>query len=307
MRNFYVYEYWRLDNNTCFYIGKGKKNRCFQIGNRNKLFKNILKKTDCAVVIIKENLSEKEAHNMERMLIYKYVFEEGYGITMQKNCISGEPYLVNATWGGEGCSGRVVSIETKKKIKEKHIGKIVSKESKEKNRINHLGKKHTKATKEKIRQASLGRNAGSENWQAKKVICLNTKEIFETIKSASQAFNLKPTNIIYCCKNQINYSGKINGEHLVWMYHDEYVKSSEEYIKQRYLKGLSEKRHQKHKVICINLMKVFNSIEEAKDFLGMKSGSSIGRCCKGQRKTAGKYNGEKLKWMYYSDYKQHLK
>ena len=28
----------------------------------------------------------------------------------------------------------------------------------------------------------------------------------------------------------------------------------------------------------------------------------ISRCCKGQRNSAGKINGEPAKWMYYEDY-----
>ena len=44
-RRFYVYEYWRLDNNTCFYVGKGKGSRYLSLKGRSKFFLNILNKS----------------------------------------------------------------------------------------------------------------------------------------------------------------------------------------------------------------------------------------------------------------------
>lgn len=55
-------------------------------------------------------------------------------------------------------------------------------------------------------------------------------------------------------------------------------------------------------VILLNIIKKFETLKEACEFVGLKSSSNIIRCCKGRRETAGKINGEPAKWMYYDDY-----
>ena len=78
-REFYVYKHIRLDNNTGFYVGKGKENRIY-VPKRNKHHDNICKTCDYEVVKIKENLTEEEAFALEREIIEDYVFTFGYGI-----------------------------------------------------------------------------------------------------------------------------------------------------------------------------------------------------------------------------------
>lgn len=103
---YYVYEYVRLDNNTTFYVGKGKGDRAYKTRKRGKHFDNIFNKTDIAVVIIAENLTEQEAFDLEIKTIYDYVFNEGYGINIKGiGYERGFPYLINRTWGGEGFGG----------------------------------------------------------------------------------------------------------------------------------------------------------------------------------------------------------
>jgi len=252
---FYVYEHIRLDNMTCFYVGKGRDYRAYD-KRRNKHHNDIANKHGYAIVIIADNLSEKEAHWLEKDLIDQYVFEFGYGINIRgyRN-YDDECYLTNATWGGEGQSGS---------------------------------------------------NSGIDNWQAKKVICLNNNEIFETITDACKKYNSNPVNVVSCCKHRIKFAGSLNDKHLVWMYYNEYLKHTNEEIDTILKNGIKKKGHQSHKIICTTLLKIFNSIEEGKDFYGMKSGSNIGSCCKGERASAGKHDGIKLKWMYYSEYKKCL-
>lgn len=56
----------------------------------------------------------------------------------------------------------------------------------------------------------------------------------------------------------------------------------------------------KQKVKCINNEKIFDSLEEARTWCGLKSTSHISDCCRGERKFAGKSpdTGEKLSWQY---------
>ena len=77
-RRYYVYGYIRLDTNSYFYIGKGTGIRYKRIDLRSNHFKNIINKVDCVVEIIKDNLTEKEALELECELIQQLVFEEGY-------------------------------------------------------------------------------------------------------------------------------------------------------------------------------------------------------------------------------------
>lgn len=56
----------------------------------------------------------------------------------------------------------------------------------------------------------------------------------------------------------------------------------------------------KQKVKCINTGKVFDSLEEAKAWCGLKSSAHISDCCRGERQYAGKdpITGNKLQWCY---------
>jgi hypothetical protein len=56
------------------------------------------------------------------------------------------------------------------------------------------------------------------------------------------------------------------------------------------------------KVICLNNLEVFESLQSAGICAGLKSYTSISNCCRGKSKTAGKINGEPARWMYYEDY-----
>ena len=99
---FYVYERYRLDNNTCFYVGKGTGNRCNRI-HRNDHHDKIARKHGFITVILKDNLTNEEATYLEMETIEHYVFDLGYGIDIDgyrnydENC-----YLTNMTFGGEG-------------------------------------------------------------------------------------------------------------------------------------------------------------------------------------------------------------
>lgn len=56
----------------------------------------------------------------------------------------------------------------------------------------------------------------------------------------------------------------------------------------------------KKKVICLETGQIFNSMQEAAKWCGLKGASSIGECCSGKVKSAGKHpvTKEKLHWKY---------
>lgn len=75
MNNFYVYCWRYKDTKEVFYIGKGTKDRAYDISNsRNEYFKNIIKKhkNNVEVVILLDGLTEEEAWNKEKALIKLY-------------------------------------------------------------------------------------------------------------------------------------------------------------------------------------------------------------------------------------------
>lgn len=106
---YYVYEHWRPDTNTCFYVGKGKNKRAWDMKNmRNCHHKAIVSKLismglSVDVRIIVKNISSETAINLE---IDRIAF---YGIEN----------LSNMTYGGEGLS--LPSNEVRKKISESQI------------------------------------------------------------------------------------------------------------------------------------------------------------------------------------------
>jgi len=144
------------------------------------------------------------------------------------------------------------------------------------------------------------------------VICLNTKEKFNSIADASKKYNVTDSGISKCClgkqKTTRNYETK---EEFLWMYYDEYMIKSqvigwyEKYIKdnEKYTKEYNTYNKVSAKVICLTTDKIFDSISDgAREY--KLNVSSISRCCNNEYKSAGKHpiTGEKMVWMFYDEY-----
>lgn len=116
MNDYYVYEHIRLDNNQCFYVGKGHGNRA-NFSSRNEHHDRVVAKCGMKVNIIAENLTEDEAYEIERKTIEHYVFDLGYGIDIigYNNNPNEKGHLTNHTFGGDGSYGMVHSEEWCKK------------------------------------------------------------------------------------------------------------------------------------------------------------------------------------------------
>lgn len=69
---FYVYEWFNVDTDEVFYVGKGKGVRYKTIKGRNSYFSNYYGKYSCDVRKIKEKLSEDEAYDLEEKMISHY-------------------------------------------------------------------------------------------------------------------------------------------------------------------------------------------------------------------------------------------
>ena len=90
MNNFYVYIHRKKSNNEIFYVGKGKGKRAYRKDHRNIYWNKVVNKYGYEIEIYKDNLTEKEAFDLEVKLINE-LKEKGLQLT-------------NMTDGGEGWS-----------------------------------------------------------------------------------------------------------------------------------------------------------------------------------------------------------
>lgn len=103
---FYVYEHWRLDTDTCFYVGKGRGSRAYQRNSRNVHWRNIVNKLESMgsgyeIRLVATGLTEEEAFKLEieRIAFWREIVD-----------------LANKTIGGEGFSGGRHTLASKQKI-----------------------------------------------------------------------------------------------------------------------------------------------------------------------------------------------
>lgn len=149
-----------------------------------------------------------------------------------------------------------------------------------------------------LKKRSISLKKAKKNMEiqnGRKVICLNTMKIYNSIAEASRDVNVPQSSIQQCCSDaneNHNSAGfdKKTGERLQWKYYED--GKSYEYIP---FKSLTFK-----KVICVNTGEIFNSVKEATE---KYKASDISRCCNGKLKTSGKHpiTGERLVWKYYDD------
>ena len=118
----------------------------------------------------------------------------------------------------------------------------------------------------------------SEHCQSKrKIICLETKQIYDSAMAIEKELGYANANIIACCKNKLSTA---YGYH--WIYFEEYSGGSYK-IKQ-------DKR--KKSVYCITTDTTYESAAEAARATKTER-ANISACCAGRLKSAGGY-----KWRY---------
>lgn len=147
-------------------------------------------------------------------------------------------------------------------------------------------------------------SVGARNGASRKVVCLNTEEIFDTITEASKRYGVTKSGIVQCCNPncKTSFAGKdSNGEPLKWMYHDAYMAqmNGEEFI---YSSKMAPKNVRTVKVRCVETGEVFNSIKEASEKYNIHSGSISNSCLVGNN--AGKHpdTGASLSWEYVDSF-----
>lgn len=154
--DYYVYIHKKLNTDDIFYVGLGKGRRAYNKNARSRWWKNIVNKYGLTIEITSENISFKEAAEIEKYLI-KY-----YGrLDLGTGC------LVNLTDGGEGSNGRVY---------------FVTEKTREKMRNSGGSRKGFKLSEE--HKLKLGISKGF------KIINKDTNIIYHSISEASRVLNL---------------------------------------------------------------------------------------------------------------------
>jgi hypothetical protein len=141
MNNYYTYAYLREDG-TPYYIGKGKAGRI-----NNTLHTIHLPVKEERRIFLKKNLTDEEARKHEIYMI---------AVLGRKDLGTG--ILRNMTDGGEGCAGRVLSEETKKKLSDSHKGR--KKSEAHRKALSEAAKKRkaSEETREKMSKVFMGEN-----------------------------------------------------------------------------------------------------------------------------------------------------
>lgn len=71
-KDFYVYEYYIVETDEVFYVGKGRQKRYRELHNRSQYFNNVMAKYECDVRIVLNGLTNQEACLKEKELINKW-------------------------------------------------------------------------------------------------------------------------------------------------------------------------------------------------------------------------------------------
>ena len=119
--------------------------------------------------------------------------------------------------------------ETRKKISEAQKGKKYSRETRNKLSEMKKGKKLSKEHRKKLSEARKGKYEGDKHPQARKVICITTDKVFDTVKEGGDFYNCKGQHISSNCKGKRKTCGKhpITNESLRWMYYSDYIAQKE--------------------------------------------------------------------------------
>ncbi|HDK7176573.1 TPA: hypothetical protein PTV31_003190 [Clostridium botulinum] len=158
------------------------------------------------------------------------------------------------------------------------------------------------------KQKTFKGRCGNKHPNSKKVVCLNTGEVFESCNLATKQYRV---SVSKCCNKKELHSGRLkNGTKLVWRYYNEYINMSPKDIEECIILANCKDESKRiainktNKIVCLNTGKIFSCSLEASKYYNIKQYYNIELCCKGIYSTCGKSkNNNKLVWMFYNDYK----
>ena len=134
---FYIYEWFNVNTNEVFYVGKGTYNR-YKVKKRNKLFNEYIINNECDVRIIKYYENELMCFKDEEKLIKHY---KSIG-QCQCNCVFGGCGGVKTCWTKE--MREKMSKENPMKSKEQRLRMSINNPMKNPDIAKIVGEKHRK-------------------------------------------------------------------------------------------------------------------------------------------------------------------
>lgn len=105
------------------------------------------------------------------------------------------------------CYGKPLSEETKEKLRVINQGKRLSEETIRRISEAKKGKPLSEETKRKLSEAKKGRGTGGDNPMAKRVKCLETELIYDSVKSAAESIGVCPETMGRHLRGRANTCG----------------------------------------------------------------------------------------------------
>ena len=140
---------------------------------------------------------------------------------------------------------------------------------------------------EKLTEKEIEDLINSRRQECRKVICIETKKVFNSISEASKFYNIDGSHISSCCSGK---SITCFGNH--WMYLEDYEKIENK----NDIKFKEDKKNRK--IVCVENGEHFDTITDASKKYNI-SHCLIQTCCSGLAKSAGG-----LHWKYLEDYEK---
>lgn len=169
----------------------------------------------------------------------------------------------NISLGGEGSNGCKLSEETKRKM---------SKAKKEYNPWDNKTIEEKEKTKKKISESHKGKQCSEKT----------KRKMSESHKG----------------ENNPNYGKQFSDEHKRKLSESHKDKKLSNKHKEKIGKAIKGRNNGNiRSIICLTTKKIFYTIIEGAKYYNC-NGNNITNCCKGKKKSCGKYNGKKLVWRY---------
>lgn len=143
--------------------------------------------------------------------------------------------------------------------------------------------------------------------RGRKVVCVNTKEVFDTIKDAERHYAVD--GIGNCCDGKTHSAGKHKEtkERLFWLLYEDYIKMTDKDIEKFLFDKIEyEKTNDSFgkSVVCVTTGEEFVTAMDASRKYKISDGG-IRLCCQGKISTSGALNdGTPLRWIYLEDYRK---
>jgi hypothetical protein len=179
-RIFYVYEHWRPDTNRCFYVGKGRGRRAWDLKNdRNIHHRSVVSQLVAAGLVVDV-----------RIIVRDISSETAAALEKDRIALYGVNNLTNMNRGGGGVIRH--SPEALAKISAASKG-----------RRSRLGKTHSTETKARLRELGIASVETFRRYSgmgpkalSKPVICIDDGLEFESASAAAKHYGLKSSNCV---------------------------------------------------------------------------------------------------------------